>query len=56
MMSDPIADMLSRIRNANIAKHDFVSVPMSKMKLSIAEILEREGLISRIVVSGAISK
>ncbi len=38
-MSDPIADMLTRIRNANTAKHDTVDVPMSKMKLSIAEIL-----------------
>lgn len=44
-MSDPIADMLTRIRNANIAKHDFVSVPLSKMKLSIAEILVEEGYI-----------
>lgn len=44
-MSDPIADMLTRIRNANIAKHDFVTVPLSKMKLSIAEILVEEGYI-----------
>lgn len=44
-MSDPIADMLTRIRNANVAKHDFVSVPLSKTKLSIANILVEEGYI-----------
>ena len=38
-MTDPIADMLTRIRNANTAKHDTVDVPSSKMKLSIAKIL-----------------
>ena len=38
-MSDPIADMLTRIRNANTAKHDTVDVPSSKMKLAIADIL-----------------
>ena len=38
-MSDPIADMLTRIRNANTAKHDTVDVPSSKMKLAIAKIL-----------------
>ena len=37
--NDPIADMLTRIRNANIAKHDTVDVPSSKIKLSIAQIL-----------------
>ena len=36
-MSDPIADMLTRIRNANTAKHDTVDVPASKMKLAIAD-------------------
>lgn len=45
MMSDPIADMLTRIRNANTAKHDTVDVPASKMKISIAEILLKEGYI-----------
>ena len=45
-MSDPIADMLTRIRNANTAKHDTVDVPASKMKLAIADILVREGYIS----------
>ena len=43
--SDPIADMLTRIRNANNAKHDTVDVPSSKMKLAIAEILLKEGFI-----------
>ena len=43
--SDPIADMLTRIRNANTAKHDTVDVPSSKMKLAIAEILLKEGFI-----------
>ena len=45
MTSDPIADMLTRIRNANTAKHDTVDVPASKMKISIAEILKNEGFI-----------
>ena len=44
-MSDPIADMLTRIRNANTAKHDVVDVPASKMKIAIAEILLKEGYI-----------
>jgi small subunit ribosomal protein S8 len=44
-MTDPIADMLTRIRNANTAKHDTVDVPASKMKISIAEILLKEGFI-----------
>ena len=46
-MSDPIADMLTRIRNANTAKHDTVDVPVSKMKLAIADILVKEGYISK---------
>ena len=46
-MSDPIADMLTRIRNANTAKHDTVDVPSSKMKLAIANILLDEGYISK---------
>ena len=44
-MTDPIADMLTRIRNANTAKHDTVDIPSSKMKLSIAKILLDEGYI-----------
>ena len=44
-MTDPIADMLTRIRNALIAKHDEVEMPVSKMKKAIAEILLEEGYI-----------
>ena len=47
MTSDPIADMLTRIRNANIAKHDTVDIPSSKMKLAIANILVDEGYIEK---------
>ncbi len=46
-MSDPIADMLTRIRNANTAKHDTVDVPASRMKLAIAQILLDEGYIAK---------
>ena len=46
-MSDPIADMLTRIRNANTAKHDTVDVPATKMKLAIANILLDEGYIAK---------
>mgnify|MGYP003461893285 CR=1 FL=1 len=46
-MSDPIADMLTRIRNANTAKHDTVDVPSSKMKVAIADILLNEGFIEK---------
>ena len=46
-MSDPIADMLTRIRNANTAKHDTVDIPASKMKVAIADILVDEGYISK---------
>ncbi|MCI8883612.1 MAG: 30S ribosomal protein S8 [Lachnospiraceae bacterium] len=46
-MSDPIADMLTRIRNANTAKHDTVDVPSSKMKIAIADILVNEGYIAK---------
>ncbi len=46
-MSDPIADMLTRVRNANTAKHDTVDVPASKMKVAIANILLDEGYISK---------
>ena len=46
-MSDPIADMLTRIRNANTAKHDTVDVPASKMKLAIANILLDDGYIAK---------
>ncbi len=46
-MSDPIADMLTRIRNANVRKHKTVDVPSSKMKLAIADILVREGYVEK---------
>ena len=46
-MTDPIADMLTRIRNANTSKHDTVDVPASKMKNAIAEILFNEGFIQK---------
>ena len=54
-MSDPIADMLTRIRNANTAKHDTVDVPASKMKIAIADILFNEGYITKyeIIEDGA---
>lgn len=45
-ISDPIADMLTRIRNAVMARHDSVQVPASKMKISIAKILKEEGFIA----------
>ncbi len=47
MMMDPIADMLTRIRNANTAKHDTVDIPASRMKISIAQILQDEGYINK---------
>ncbi len=45
-ISDPIADMLTRIRNAIMARHDYVLVPASRMKLSIARILKEEGFVN----------
>ncbi len=45
--NDPIADMLTRIRNANMARHDTVDVPSSKMKLAIVDILYEEGYIAK---------
>ncbi|HEY83451.1 MAG TPA: 30S ribosomal protein S8 [Dehalococcoidia bacterium] len=45
-VSDPIADMLTRIRNAVMARHEYVMVPASRMKLSIARILKEEGFIT----------
>ena len=49
-MSDPFADMLTRIRNANTAKHDTVDIPASKMKLAIADILLKEGYVKAVDV------
>src|SRR5699024_2972029 len=51
-MTDPIADMLSRVRNANHAQHDTVSMPTSKLKANIAEILKQEGYIADYSVAG----
>ena len=50
-MTDPIADMLTRIRNANTAMHDSVKMPGSKLKVSLADILKREGYIAGFDVS-----
>ena len=49
-LTDPIADMLTRIRNANTAKHNSVLIPFSKIKESIANILKNEGYISEFEV------
>ena len=46
MMTDPLADMLTRIRNANTAMHDEVAMPSSKLKVALAGMLEREGYIA----------
>lgn len=46
MLTDPIADMLTRIRNANHQRHETVDIPASKIKLAIAEILKQEGFIN----------
>ena len=50
-MTDPIADMLTRLRNANTAYHDTVSMPYSKLKVGVAEILQQEGYITGWTVS-----
>jgi len=46
VMTDPIADMLTRIRNANVVKHETVELPSSKMKKTLAELMVREGYLS----------
>ena len=51
-MTDPIADMLTRLRNANQAYHDSVSMPYSKLKQGVAEILKQEGYITSFEVDG----
>jgi small subunit ribosomal protein S8 len=51
MMTDPIADMLTRIRNANIAMHDQVRMPSSKQKVALAGILKKEGYIEDFAVA-----
>lgn len=52
MITDPIADMLTRIRNALTARHDFADVPTSKLKAALAEVLKREGYIRDFEVRG----
>lgn len=56
MMSDPISDMLTRIRNANALKYDEVKMPSSKMKVEIASILKDEGFIRDFSVKGNVKK
>jgi small subunit ribosomal protein S8 len=51
MMTDPIADMLTRVRNANTAMHDEVRMPSSKQKVALADVLQREGYIGGYEVS-----
>ncbi|MFA5400386.1 MAG: 30S ribosomal protein S8 [Dehalococcoidia bacterium] len=46
MVTDPIADLLTRVRNAAMARHDSVNIPASKMKIAVAKILKDEGFIS----------
>ncbi len=55
-ITDPIADMLTRIRNAVSARHEVVEVPSSKEKVEIARILQDEGFINGYVVSGDVQK
>jgi small subunit ribosomal protein S8 len=53
MMTDPIADMLTRIRNAALARHDRVSLPASRLKRTIADVLKAEGYVSDVAVESA---
>lgn len=55
-MTDPISDMLTRIRNANVAMHDEVSMPSSKQKVALAEVLKSEGYISAFAEADNIDK
>ncbi len=56
MMTDPIADMLTRIRNANQLHHEVVKMPSSKMKSQIAKILKDEGFINDYSIRGEVKK
>ncbi len=56
IMTDPIADMLTRIRNAVQARHDVVEVPANKEKVAIAKILKEEGFITNYSVDGDVKK
>ena len=51
-MTDPISDMLTRIRNAQAVKHQTVIVPFSKLKFSLAKILEKQGVIGKVTSQG----
>jgi small subunit ribosomal protein S8 len=53
MMTDPIADMLTRIRNAALARHDRVSLPASRLKRTIADVLKAEGYVADVAVETA---
>ena len=55
MMTDPIADMLTRVRNANTAMHDEVRMPSSKQKVALAKLLESEGYIAGFTVAPSTS-
>ena len=52
-MTDPVADFLTRLRNANSAFHEEINLPYSKLKANIAEILKAEGYISKITITAA---
>ena len=54
--TDPIADMLTRIRNANAMRHEAVTIPSSKLKVKIAELLQKEGFIHSFEVIGDLKK
>ena len=56
MMTDPIADMLTRVRNALQARHESVEIPASKEKIEIAKILKSEGFITDYKVEGEVKK
>ena len=56
MMTDPIADMLTRVRNALQARHETVEIPASKEKTAIAEILKNEGFITDFTIAGDVKK
>lgn len=56
VMTDPIADMLTRIRNANQMRHETVTMPHSKLKVEVARLLEEEGFIKGYKVDGEIKK
>jgi len=50
-MTDPIADLLSRIRNASLARHDRVTLPLSNLKRAVAELLQKEGYVADVQVN-----